>query len=102
MPRIGALVRSYHASPERPYLVPMAVAPSVRFTHIRSFDSNRVIRYPDVTVHHLGLVHTPELIKWKAGWEYKEEMHSQEELLNNWAVRREVTPPPELLELLDE
>ena len=55
-----------------------------------------------MTVHHLGLVHNPELIKWKAGWEYKEEGHSQEELLNNWAVRREVTPPPELRELLDE
>lgn len=93
----------HHASPQRQYLVPMAVHPaSGRFTHIRSFNNIRADNYPDVTVHHLGLVFTPETIKWKSEWEYKEEGHSQEELLKNWGVRREVTPPPELLELLDE
>jgi len=48
------------------------------------------------------LVFPEEIIKWKAGWEYKEEGHSQRKLLDDWKIRREVKPPQELLNFLGE
>jgi hypothetical protein len=60
------------------------------------------IECPEIIMHHLGFVFTPEIMEWKSNWEYKEEGHSREILLENWAVKREVTPPEELVNLLKE
>lgn len=93
----------YHASPQREGYVTVMVAPKlVRFSRLRNLEHNiHEARFPHVTMHHLGLVFTPEVVNWKSHWEYKEEGHSREELVNNWAVRRDVTPPRELLDFLD-
>ena len=92
----------YHALPQRSYYTTVAIAPrDVKFRRLRDAGNyGSCICLPEVVMHHLGFVFTPELMDWKANWEYKEEQHSKQELLNNWAVKREVTPPQELLEML--
>ncbi|HNX03699.1 MAG TPA: hypothetical protein PKM71_08545 [Candidatus Cloacimonas sp.] len=93
----------FHASPQRAYPVTVAVVPQVvRFNHIRNINNNRVKVFPDITLHHLGLVFPEETIKWKSEWEFKEEGHSRNKLLKDWGVRREVKPPQELLNFIGE
>lgn len=93
----------YHASPARPGYTTVMVAPKhVRFSKLRNLEYNiHEARFPYVNMHHLGLVFTPKVIDWKAGWEYKEENHSKERLLNDWAIKRDVKPPIELIEFLE-
>jgi len=92
----------YHASPSRNNTTIVAVNPDkFEFSHIRgSCTKDKRIECPEIVMQHLGLVFTPEVIEWKSNWEYKEEGHSQEELLNNWKKVREVKPPDWLLETL--
>lgn len=94
----------HHASPARDHLVVVAVNPKkYHFEHIRSINAGvKTIDCPEIVMQHLGLVFTPEVIGWKAGWEYKEEGHSKERLLKDWSVKREVTPPKWLLEIINE
>ena len=93
----------YHASPQRPYdVMVMAVPSAVRFSKIRMIEKNiHEAKMSYATVHHLGLCLDPNVIDWKAGWEYKEEGHSKEKLLSDWAVRREVVPPVGLVEYIN-
>jgi len=91
----------YHASPKRPYYTLVAVDPNkTRFTSIRSIGKNNGILDCNATIHHLGLVFTPEIIDWKSNWEYKAEGHGRDKLLADWKVTREVTPPQWLVDLL--
>lgn len=92
----------FHASPQRDYLTIVAVDPkNFKFHHIRSADArDKKLCLPEIVMQHLGLVFTPEVIEWKSNWEYLEEKHSRDKLLKDWAVKREVTPPQWLLEIL--
>jgi hypothetical protein len=93
----------YHASPERGHLTVVAIKPQkTRFGHIRTLDSKILYRCPQIVMQHLGLVFTPEVIDWKSNWEHIEEGHGRDILLKDWAVKREVTPPQWLLEMLNE
>jgi hypothetical protein len=42
-----------------------------------------------------------EILEWKADWEHKEEIQTKESLLNDWAAKREVTPPKRLVDLIN-
>jgi hypothetical protein len=94
----------YHASPERGHLTTVAIIPKdAGFGHLRSggYD-NMCVCLPNIKMHHLGLVFTPEVLSWKAVWESKEENVKLDKVLSDWKVVREVTPPQELLEILGE
>lgn len=41
------------------------------------------------------------VIDWKSNWEHLEEGHGRDILLKDWAVKREVTPPQWLLEIIN-
>ena len=92
----------YHGSPERSYYTTVAVSPKdVLFGHLRSIGhDNKCACLPEVKMHHLGLVFPEHILSWKAVWEGKEEKVPLEKVLSDWSVRREITPPQELLEML--
>lgn len=93
----------YHASPQRGGLTMVIAEPKkIRFSHIRSIEKNNAeARMPHATMHHLGLVFDDQTLDWKAEWEHKEERQTKESILRDWGVRRNVTPPVELLELIN-
>jgi len=95
----------YHAMPDRGYSVVM-VSPKhefAKFVTLRclhpSYNQHKI---PNATMHHLSLVFPKDVIHWKAGWECKEEGQSKDSLIDAWKFKREVTPPPELVSLVNE
>lgn len=93
-----------HALPKRQGFTLVCVAVNqVRFHCIRSVQPTaREIVFPDITMHHLGLVFPKEVIDWKADWEHQEEIQTKESLLNDWAAKRIVIPPRRLVDLVSK
>jgi hypothetical protein len=92
-----------HALPKRQGFTLVCVAVNqVRFHCIRSVQPTaREIIFPDIDLQHLGWVFPKEILEWKADWEHKEEIQTKESLLNDWAAKREVTPPKRLVDLIN-